>query len=115
MAVQLPEQFTTTEFKNKALVLHAAVTALHAKSSSRIDPRLPVKMIVHGYPDLGGSYNSVFAELDFSTEELASVLCLGMYEASRNSYHPSQYYQNGEVVTDEAYYMSLVRLFRSRR
>jgi hypothetical protein len=113
--VQLPERFTPPEFKDKALVLHNVITELHAKSTSRIDPRLPVKMIVHGYPDLGRSRNSVFAELDFSTEELAPVLCLGLYEHKPNIYHASQYYQNGEMVTDEAYYKRLVGLFDSRR
>jgi hypothetical protein len=111
---QLPEQFTATEFTEKALVLHTAITELHARSPSHTDPRLPVKIIVHGYPELGRSRNSVFAELDRSTEELASVLCLGTYEAKRNMYHPSCYYQNGVVVTDEAYYMRLVGLYGSR-
>lgn len=100
-----------SQLKTNALTFHTDMTNLHAESPVGINPRLPVSVVIHGYLNVRRPIDSIFTRMDFTTPDLAKVVCFGTHHGNTATYQVTDYYQNGEEVLDDGLCTRLERLF----
>jgi hypothetical protein len=109
--VRMPQQFIWEQFKTHAFAAHKVLLKPHSDSPNGIHPRLPVAILIHGYPILTNPLDSFYTRMDFGTRESSTAICFGYHGVPDNEFDVIKFYQRGEEVRDAALLDRLEDLF----